>query len=85
MEKLKKMWQSFAEKNPKIAEWVREGGLFFLVSTLITVLKMILLVFLPDMSVPHKFNVFLTSTCLMLLLYIFSFYVIFFSFSKIEM
>lgn len=49
MEKLKKMWQSFAEKNPKIAEWVREGGLFFLVSTLITVLKMILLVFLPDM------------------------------------
>lgn len=39
MEKLKGMWASFAEKNPKVAVWVREGGLFFLVSNLITIIR----------------------------------------------
>lgn len=37
--KLKELWGGFAEKNPKAAEWVREGGLFFLVSNLITLIR----------------------------------------------
>ena len=45
--KLKELWGGFAEKNPKAAEWVREGGLFFLVSNLITLFKYLVLTFLP--------------------------------------
>ena len=45
--RLKELWGSFAEKNPKAAEWVREGGLFFLVSNLITLFKYLVLTFLP--------------------------------------
>ena len=37
----------WAESNPKIAQWIREGGLFVLVSNLITVFKYALLTFLP--------------------------------------
>ena len=44
---LKPIWDSFAEKNPKAAEWVREGGLFLLVSILITLFKYLILTFLP--------------------------------------
>ena len=44
--KLKELWGSFAEKNPKAAEWVREGGLFFLVSNLITITRGILVTIL---------------------------------------
>ena len=47
VEKLKPLWDGFAEKNPKAAEWVREGGLFFLVSNLITLFKYLILTFLP--------------------------------------
>ena len=47
MEKLKQIWESFAEKNPKLAQWVREGGLFVIVSNVITVFKYLLLTFLP--------------------------------------
>ena len=39
--------KNWVEKNPKIAKWIREGGLFVLVSNLITVFKYILLTFLP--------------------------------------
>ncbi|MCR4675456.1 MAG: hypothetical protein K5675_10625 [Lachnospiraceae bacterium] len=42
-----KAWNNFVEKNPKLAKWVREGGLFFIVSNLITVFKYLLLQFLP--------------------------------------
>ncbi len=48
MEKLKALWLGFESKNPKIAKWVREGGLFLIVSTLITVFKYLLLTFLPQ-------------------------------------
>ena len=41
------VWGGFAERNPKAAKWVREGGLFVIVSNLITVFKYILLQFLP--------------------------------------
>lgn len=47
MEKLKNIWLGFAEKYPKASQWVREGGLFVIVSNLITVFKWLLLTFLP--------------------------------------
>ena len=47
MEKIKALWLGFESKNPKIAKWVCEGGLFLIVSTLITVFKFLLLTFLP--------------------------------------
>lgn len=40
-------WNSFVEKHPALAKWIREGGLFVLVSNLITVFKYLLLQFLP--------------------------------------
>ncbi len=40
-------WTNFAQKNPKLAKWIREGGLFVIVSNLVTVLKYIMLQFLP--------------------------------------
>ena len=40
-------WNSFAAKHPATAKWVREGGLFVIVSNLITVFKYLLLQFLP--------------------------------------
>ncbi len=48
MNQLKTWWQRFARRKPKLAQWIREGGLFFLVSNLITVLKYLLLTFLPN-------------------------------------
>ena len=39
-----KIW---AQNNPKVAQWIREGGLFVLVSNVITVFKYMLLTFLP--------------------------------------
>lgn len=47
METIKK----WAEKNPKLAKWIREGGLFVIVSNVITVFKYLLLTFLPSLFV----------------------------------
>ena len=38
-------WNNFAEKHPAAAKWIREGGLFVIVSNLITVFKYLLLTF----------------------------------------
>lgn len=38
---------SFAEKHPKLMEWVRKGGLFVIFSYVVTFIKMLLLMFLP--------------------------------------
>lgn len=38
----------FAQKHPKAAEWVRKGGLFLIFSWVITALKAVMLMFLPD-------------------------------------
>ena len=46
MEKLKNIWHSFEEKYPKASQWVREGGLFVLVSNLVTILRSLLMTFL---------------------------------------
>lgn len=48
MEKLKDLWTHFSGRNPKAAQWLREGGLFLLVSCLITVFKYLILTFLPE-------------------------------------
>lgn len=42
-----KWWTGFKEKNPVVAKWIREGGLFIIVCNLITVFKYLLLQFLP--------------------------------------
>jgi putative flippase GtrA len=39
--------KTWAENNPRIAQWIREGGLFVLVSNLITIGKTVALIFLP--------------------------------------
>ena len=39
MQKIKLWWLGFADKNPKLSQWVREGGLFLVVSTLITIIR----------------------------------------------
>ena len=46
MDILKKKWEEFVGKNPKLAQWIREGGLFFLVSNLITIIRALLISFL---------------------------------------
>ena len=40
-------WNRFAADHPAAAKWIREGGLFVIVSNVITVFKYILLTFLP--------------------------------------
>ena len=40
-------WSNFQKRNPKAAKWIREGGLFVLVCNLVTVLKYLMLQFLP--------------------------------------
>ena len=47
MKKLKVFWSGFVERHPKLSQWVREGGLFFIVSNLITLFKYLILTFLP--------------------------------------
>lgn len=42
-----KFVDSFAEKHPKAAEWIRKGGLFVIFSYVVTFIKMLLLMFLP--------------------------------------
>ena len=44
---IKNWWDRFAEKYPKASQWIREGGLFVIVSNVITVFKYLLLTFLP--------------------------------------
>ena len=41
------MWKDFGEKHPKASKWLREGGLFFLFSNLVTVVQYIIYAFLP--------------------------------------
>lgn len=43
MDTLKKKWDELVDKNPKLAQWIREGGLFFVVSNLITIVRALLI------------------------------------------
>ena len=47
MNAVKNWWGRFAEKHPELSTWIREGGLFVIVSNAITVFKYLLLTFLP--------------------------------------
>ena len=47
IDKLKNLWQHFAMTHPGASKWIREGGLFVIVSNVITVLKYVMLLFLP--------------------------------------
>lgn len=47
MQKIKDGWLSFVSNHPKLSQWIREGGLFVVVSNLITVFKYLILTFLP--------------------------------------
>ena len=47
MERIKKLWFGIENKYPKASQWVREGGLFVIVSNVITIFKYLLLTFLP--------------------------------------
>ena len=40
-------FDSFAQKHPKAAQWIREGGLFIIFSYVVTFIKYLLLTFLP--------------------------------------
>lgn len=51
-----KFWTDFAEKHPSAAKWIREGGLFVIVSNLVTVMKYFILQFLP-LAFTHLSNV----------------------------
>ena len=42
-------WSKFEAKHPKAAQWVREGGLFVIVSNAIAVFKYLILTFLPGL------------------------------------
>ena len=47
IEKIKNWWLNFEKEHPAASKWVREGGLFIIVSNLITVFKYLILTFLP--------------------------------------
>lgn len=47
MKVMKDWWNHFAERHPSLSQWVREGGLFIIVSNAITLFKYVLLTFLP--------------------------------------
>ncbi len=49
MQAIMEFWNNFADKHPGIAKWVREGGLFLIFGNAVTVLKWLLLMFLPAM------------------------------------
>lgn len=44
-----RVWKQMTEKNPKLARWIREGGLYVIVVNLITVMKYLMLQFLPKL------------------------------------
>ena len=45
-DELKNWWKGFEAKNPKLSQWVREGGLFVLFSNLVTILRALMMTFL---------------------------------------
>ena len=54
MTALKNWWNGFADRHPAAAKWVREGGLFFLFSNLVTVFQYIVIQFLPAAFSAYK-------------------------------
>lgn len=50
----KNWWEGFGKKHPAAAKWIREGGLFFLFSNLVTVWQYLLIQFLPAAFSAYK-------------------------------
>lgn len=46
---LKNWWMNFSKSHPKVFKWVREGGLFFIFSNLVTIIQYIIYAFLPNL------------------------------------
>lgn len=44
-----KFVDNFAQKHPKAAQWIREGGLFIIISYVVTFLKYLIMLFLPSL------------------------------------
>ena len=56
---MKEWLDNFAQKHPKAAQWIREGGLFLIFSYVVTFLKWALLTFLPGLvHIDHSAAVF---------------------------
>ena len=53
MNGLKNWWNNFEQKHPKASKWVREGGLFFIFSNLVTVVQYIIYAFHVK-SIPNR-------------------------------
>ncbi|MCD8146064.1 MAG: hypothetical protein LUD84_02095 [Clostridiales bacterium] len=49
MNALKKFWASFETSHPGGAKWLREGGLYIIFSYVVTLLKYLMLMFLPSL------------------------------------
>ena len=47
MQAMINFWKAFETKYPRASKWVREGGLFVIVSNAVTVFKYLILTFLP--------------------------------------
>lgn len=46
---MKQMWENFKAKHPSAAKWLLTGGLFLIFSYVVTFIKLLLLMFLPDL------------------------------------
>ena len=51
-----KFFERFGAKHPKAARWMREGGLFLIFSYVVTFLKYLMLLFLPELFASYKNN-----------------------------
>ena len=47
MQAMINFWKAFETKYPRASKWVREGGLFVIVSNAVTIFKYLILTFLP--------------------------------------
>lgn len=50
------MWDGFSKKHPKAAKWFREGGMFLIISYLVTFFKYLIMLFLPGLFSPLASN-----------------------------
>jgi len=55
-DKILSWWNGFAERHPKAAKWFREGGMFLIISYLVTFFKYLIMLFLPSLFTPLASN-----------------------------
>lgn len=49
MNRISNCWNKFTKKHPKVSKWIREGGLFFIFSNLVTIVQYLIYAFLPNL------------------------------------